>query len=55
MKQCQQNRTFQNNQKALCEELDGKMTQVQVMSDVEKLIKFWSELWYNPIDHNRNA
>ena len=25
------------------------------MSDAEELIKFWSELWDNPVDHDRNA
>ena len=55
LKQYRQNRTFKNNQKALYEELDGKMTQKQVMSDAEESTKFWSELWFNPVDHNRNA
>ena len=31
------------------------MMQEQVMSDAEESIKFWSELWDNPIDHGRNA
>ena len=31
------------------------MTQKQVMSDAEESTKFWSELWFNPVDHNRNA
>ena len=26
----------------------------QMISDTEKLIKFWSELWDNPVNHNRN-
>ena len=25
------------------------------MPDAERSIKFWSELWDNPVDHNRNA
>ena len=44
VEQYQQNRTFKNNQKALYEELDGKMRQEQAMPDVEESIKFWSEL-----------
>ena len=55
VKQYRQNRTFMNNEKALYEELDGKMRQEQVMSDSEESIKFWSELWDNPVGHNRNA
>ena len=35
VKQYQQNRTFKNNQKALHEELDGKMRQEQVIPDAE--------------------
>ena len=55
VKQYRQNRTFKNNQKALYEELDGKMRQEQVMSDAEESIKIWSELWDNPVDHDKNA
>ena len=44
-----------NNQKALHEELDGKIRQEQVMPDAEESIKFWSELWDNPVNHDRNA
>ena len=25
------------------------------MPDAEELIKFWSELWDKPVNHNRNA
>ena len=31
------------------------MRQEQVMPHVEESIKFWSELWDNPLDHSRNA
>ena len=31
------------------------MRQEQVIPDAEESIKFWSELWDNPVDHNRNA
>ena len=31
------------------------MRQEQVMPDAEESIKFWSELWNNPVDHGRNA
>ena len=55
VKQYRQNRTFKNNQKALYEELDGKMRQDQVMPDAEESIRFWSGLWDNPVDHDRNA
>ena len=55
VKQYRQNRTFKNNQKALYEELDGKMRQEQVMPDAEESIKIWSELWDNPVDHDKNA
>ena len=55
VKQYQQNRAFKNNQKALYEDLDGKMRQLQVMRDAEESIKFWSVLWGNPVDHDRNA
>ena len=44
-----------NNQKDLYEELDRKMRLEQVMLDAEESIKFWSELWDNPTDHDRNA
>ena len=26
-----------------------------VCDDAEESIKFWSELWDNPVDHDRNA
>ena len=55
VKQYQQNRTFKNNQKALYEELDEKMRQEQVVPDAGESIKFWSELWDNPVDNNRSA
>ena len=56
VKQYRQNRTFKNNQKVLYEELDGKMRQERVMPDPEeRVLEFWSELWDNPVDHNRNA
>ena len=31
------------------------MRQEQVMPGAEESIKFWSELWDNPIDHDRNT
>ena len=31
------------------------MRQEQVMPDAEESIKFWSDLWDNPVDHDRNA
>ena len=31
------------------------MRQEQVMPEAEESIKFWSEFWDNPVDHNRNA
>ena len=31
------------------------MRQEQVMPDAEESIKFWSELWDNPVDHDKNA
>ena len=55
VKQYRQNRTFKNNQKALYEELHGKMRQEQVILDAEESITFWSELWDNQADHERNA
>ena len=46
----QQNNTFKNNQRVLCEELDGKMR--QEMPDAEESI---SKLWEHPRDYDRNA
>lgn len=48
-------RTFKSNQKVLNEGLEGKFRQEQTMPDVEESIKFWSDLWDNPVDHSRNA
>lgn len=48
-------RTFKSNQKVLNEGLEGKLRQEQTMPDVEEWIKFWSDLWDNPVDHSRNA
>ena len=31
------------------------MRQELVMPDAEESIKFWSKLWDNPVDHNRNS
>ena len=30
------------------------MRQEQRMPNAEESIKFWSELWDNPVDHDRN-
>ena len=32
-----------------------KMRLEQVMPNTEESIKFWLELWVNPVDNNRNA
>ena len=55
VEQYRQNETFNNNQKALYEELDGKIRQEQVISDAKESSKFWSKLWDNTVDHGRNA
>ena len=55
VKQHRQNSTFKNNQKALYDELDGKMRQEQVIPDPEEAIKLCSQLWANQVDHDRNA
>ena len=31
------------------------MRQEQVTPDTKESIKFWSALWDNPVDHDRNA
>ena len=56
VKQYQQKRTFKNKEKALHEELEGKMRQGQVKPYAEEeSIKFWSELRDNSVDHDKNA
>ena len=55
VKQYRQNSTFKNNQKALYDELHGKMRQEQVIPDPKEAIKLCSQLWDNQADHDRNA
>ena len=51
VKQCRQNRTFTNNQKALYKELDGKMKQEQVILNAEDRLNFGVSC--GTVDHDR--
>ena len=52
-----QNRIFEYDQKKLYKELDGDSsgTDKICMPDAEESCEFWSSIWDNPIEHNRDA
>ena len=51
-----QNRLFQTNQKKLFERLEKKEeTCQQEMPEKESTVKFWNDIWNQPVNHNENA
>ena len=57
VQQYRQNRMFEYDQKNLYKELDGDSsgTATDCMPDAEESCEFWSNIWDNPIEHNRDA
>ena len=53
--QHRQNKLFRCNQKALCQELSGKVRPAQVPSNAEEAKEFWSILWDNPVPYKEDA
>ena len=53
--QYRQNKLSQCNQKALHQELGGKVTPAQVPSNAEEAKEFWSILWDNPVPYKDDA
>ena len=57
VQQYRQNRMFEYDHKKLYKELDGDSsgTDTDCMPDAEESCDFWSNIWDNPIEHNRHA
>lgn len=55
IKQYQQNRMFNNNQSRLYDTLERKSEREEVLPDTEESKKFWSDIWSEPVQHNREA
>ena len=53
--QYHQNKLFRNNQKQLYKELDGKLNEQTEVPDPKGSTEFWSKLWSEPVEHNRDA
>ena len=49
------NRMYQQDQKRVYQEMNGKPGIEKVMPDAEKSMRFWSGIWGNDIHHNRKA
>ena len=50
-----QNRLFQTNQKKLFERLENTSGGDQEMPEKETTVKFWSDIWSQPVNHNEEA
>lgn len=54
--QYRQNTLFKNDQKQLYKELGGtSQTDTAAAPDAKEATDFWSGIWSNPVEHNRNA
>ena len=53
--QYRQNKLSRCNQKALFQDLGGKVTPAQVASNAEEAKEFWSILWDNPLPYKEDA
>ena len=53
--QHRQNKLLRCNQKALCQELGGKVRPAQVPSNAEEAQEFWNILWDNPVPYKEDA
>ena len=54
--QFRQNTLFKNDQKQLYKELGGtSQTDTAAAPDAKEATDFWSGIWSNPVEHNRNA
>ena len=53
--QYRQQKLSQSNQKALHQELGGKVTPAQVPSNAEEAKEFWSILWDNPVLYKQDV
>ena len=53
--QYQQNTLFKNDQKQLYSELNGENQSVSAASDKKEATAFWSGIWSEPVQHNKNA
>ena len=55
IKQCNQNRLFTIDQKKLFAELYGKTKESNEIPDADQSRVFWSGIWTESKEHNRNA
>ena len=55
VKQYQQNRLFQCDQKRFYHELSGEVRGEKIIPDTEESDIFWSSIWANEAEHNRQA
>ena len=53
--QYHQNNLFRSNQKQFYKELDGKMNEHTKTPDPKGSIEFWSSLWSEPVEHNKDS
>ena len=55
IEQCRVNGIYQQDQKRVYQEMNGKPGRENVMPDTEKSVRFWFGIWDNDIQHNRRA
>ena len=53
--QYHQNNMFRNDQRQIYKELDGKMNGQTEAPDPKGSTEFWSNLWSDPVEHNRDS
>ena len=54
VKQCRQNRTFQNNKRKFYQQLGGHDTKTYEQPDARETERFWTKIW-RPKKHNEKA
>ena len=55
IEQFRQNRLFRTDQQRFYQQLNTGNQSSDEIPDKNKTTKFWSELWDNPVEHNKNA
>ena len=46
---------YQQDQKRVYQEMNGIQGGEKIITDAEKSVRFWSEIWDNDIHHNSKA
>lgn len=55
IKQYQQNKMFNNNQRRFYQQLQGEDTMTSILPDKNETTTFWRDIWSNPVKHNSSA